>query len=311
MNMKKAKNFIRLLLCLIVVLNTTINTFANPTMLQQVQNIDSNFLINMTNITEQETNLFSPLGDAKLFDFFQNNTPVAYAVVIDGVIVEFSEKESPYACYSNLQYSEKTLYYDYATYGEIVDNTCICFDSNGEIISNNSSEGISTIGVLPGVNPQLQNSHNCVATALSNLIWYWGTHGRSSLIAGRTFENVKNDITTHFNNYGQGFANNVVVNIANVYGQYVSPAVSFSGGAVWSNSSATMISDIDSGYPCLVGFKAAPGSYSTSVGHMTMCFGYYYNGSNLYIVLADGHSASSVTKIWASYNDCTIRVRPS
>ena len=32
---------------------------------------------------------------------------------------------------------------------------------------------------------------------------------------------------------------------------------------------------------------------------------------NFIRLLADGHSASSVTKIWASYNDCTIRVRPS
>ncbi len=27
-------------------------------------------------------------------------------------------------------------------------------------------------------------------------------------------------------------------------------------------------------------------------------------------VLADGHSDSSVTKIWSSYNDCTIKLRP-
>lgn len=307
--MKKMKNIIGILLCLIFIINTTGSAFANPTTLQQVQTIDSNFLINRTDITEQQTDLFSPLGDAKLIDFFQNNVPIAYAIIIDGVVVEFSEKESPYALYSNLQYTERTWYYDYATYGEVVGNESICFNSNGE--SNGEIEyGISTMGVLPGVNPQLQNKHNCIVAALSNLIWYWGTHGRSSLIAGRTFENVKNDITTHFNNYGQHFSNNATIEIARIYGKYVSPAVSFSGGAVWSNSSATMIADIDSGYPCLVGFKAGPSSYSNVEGHMTMCFGYYYSGSNLYIVLADGHVPSSVTKLWTSYNDCTIRVRP-
>ena len=175
-----------------------------------------------------------------------------------------------------------------------------------------SGDGISTRAVLPGVSPQLQNSHNCVAAALSNLIWYWGNHGKSSLITGKTFETVKNNVTTQFNNYGAGFANNAVVAVANLYGKSVSPNVTFSGAAYWSNSSATMTADLDSGYPCLVGFKADPNSpYSNSVGHMTMCFGYYYNYSVLYIVLADGWSNSSVTRRWDSYNDCTIRVRPN
>ena len=43
---------------------------------------------------------------------------------------------------------------------------------------------------------------------------------------------------------------------------------------------------------------------------MTMCFGYYYSGTRLYVKLADGHSTSVVTKIWSTYNDCMISIRP-
>lgn len=305
------KKILSCVLAIIFSLCCICNCFAQDDAVNKVQNIDNLFLTNVSVTSVQETSLLSYLGDARLIDFYENSNPVGYAVIIDNQVVEFSEKASPYLLYSS-DYDNKIFYYDYANYGEIVENSLICFSSDGELLPDVSVEGdIALAGVLPGVSPQLQESHNCVATALSNLIWYWGNHGKSSLISGRTFTNVKNDITTHFNNYGQGFSNNAVLAIANVYGRYVSPAVTFSGGAVWSNSSATMVADIDSGYPCLVGFKAAQGSYSTVVGHMTMCFGYYYSGSNLYIVLADGHSSSSVTKIWASYNDCTIRVRPS
>jgi hypothetical protein len=266
------------------------------------------------NITEEEVVLESPLGNTKLINYYVFDNAVGYAVLVDNCVVEFAEKPSPYYLFD--YYSNNTVYYyDFANYGIVSAGDVICFDSEGYIIdfdsvAQNINDNVSLMGTLPGVTPQLQGSYNCVATALSNIIWYWGNHGRSSLIAGRTFVNVKDDITTHFVNYGSGFANDVVINIANVYGSYVSPTVSFSGGAVWNNSSATLTNDIDSGYPCMLGFKAGS-SYSSTSGHMTMCFGYYYSGGSLYVVLADGHSNSSVTKVWSTYNDCTIRVRPN
>jgi hypothetical protein len=60
----------------------------------------------------------------------------------------------------------------------------------------------------------------------------------------------------------------------------------------------------------MVDFAAAPGSYSESVGHMTMGCGYIMQNSNTYLLaLADGHSSSIVYKLWSSvYNDCIITV---
>ena len=36
----------------------------------------------------------------------------------------------------------------------------------------------------------------------------------------------------------------------------------------------------------------------------------YYSGTRLYVKLADGHSTSIVTKVWSTYNDCMISIRP-
>ena len=60
----------------------------------------------------------------------------------------------------------------------------------------------------------------------------------------------------------------------------------------------------------MVGFAAAPGSYSEGVDHMTMGCGYIMQNSNTYLLaLADGHSPSIVYKLWSSvYNDCIITV---
>lgn len=276
-----------------------------------VRDIDSDFLITSSEIEEDTEVLFSPLGYTELTDFIEGDDYIGYAITIDGVVVEFAQQESPYHKFSDM-YEEYIFYYDYANYGFMDNNMPICFDIDGIIKDQNLlSTDISTRAVLPGVTPQLQESYNCIAAALSNIMWYWGSHGYPSLISGKTFTGVKNSIQSLFVSYGQGFANNAVPQIANLYGSEVSPNVSFNASTVWTNSPATMVNEIDHGYPCMVGFAAGPPpSYSEIAGHMTMCFGYYYSGTTLYIVLADGHSDSSVTKIWSSYNDCTIKLRP-
>ena len=42
-----------------------------------------------------------------------------------------------------------------------------------------------------------------------------------------------------------------------------------------------------------------------------MCYGYYRNGDYFYLRLADGHKSNQVVKLWISYNDCVIIIRPS
>lgn len=276
-----------------------------------VRNIDSSFLLTISEIKEDTEVLFSPLGYTELTDFIKDDDYIGYVITIDGVVVEFAQQESPYHKFSD-KYEDYIFYYDYANYGFMNNDMPICFDIDGKIKNQNLSDtdmGISTQAVLPGVTPQLQGSSNCIVAALANIMWYWGNHGFPSLTSGKSFSGVKNSINSLFVNYGQGYSNNAVPTIAALYGSGVSPNVSFNASTVWTNSPATMVGEIDHGYPCMVGF-AAGSSYSQTVGHMTMCFGYYYSGTIIYIVLADGHSDSSVTKIWSSYNDCTIKLRP-
>lgn len=64
----------------------------------------------------------------------------------------------------------------------------------------------------------------------------------------------------------------------------------------------------------MLGFAAGVGSYSETVGHMTMCYGYKkqnINGNAFYsVLLADGHESKGVYKVWNSkINDCIITLK--
>ncbi len=66
------------------------------------------------------------------------------------------------------------------------------------------------------------------------------------------------------------------------------------------------MTEIDNGRPCMVGF-AAGSDYSPSVGHMTMCYGYFIYSTQKYATVADG-TTGYVSKLWTTYNDCVISI---
>lgn len=106
-------------------------------------------------------------------DFIEGDDYIGYAITIEGVVVEFSQQESPYHKFSDT-YEDYIFYYDYANYGFMNNNMPICFDIDGIIKDQNlldTDTGISTQAVLPGVTPQLQGSYNCIVAALANIMW--------------------------------------------------------------------------------------------------------------------------------------------
>ena len=161
--------------------------------------------------------------------------------------------------------------------------------------------------VLPNVTPQLQQNDNCIVAALANVMYYWSNNGYTALNYMSSFEAIKQAISSLFNN---SYANNSVPSVAEGYVKSCCSSWSVVSNAIWQPSISDYTYEIDRGYPCMVGFAAAPGSYSESVGHMTMGCGYIMQNSNTYLLaLADGHSSSIVYKLWSSvYNDCIITV---
>ncbi|MBQ6680065.1 MAG: hypothetical protein IJM76_08620 [Lachnospiraceae bacterium] len=283
----------------------------------QLIEIDESFFSdsNLELIDHTEDSLVSPLGSAKLIQFYEDTLYKGYCIIVEDAIVEFSSNLSPYTL-TTLSTPESQYYYDFANYGLIDSSFVLCIDSAGNALFDDLQTELVPIadginGIITGVSPQLQLSSNCIAAALANVMWYWNSHGWSSL-APNGFSSLRSNLHSRFSSLG--FANNNVPTVANQYGATCSPRVWFSSNVYWTTSPTYVFYEIDAGYPCMLGYAAGDTSqgltYSTTVGHMTMCFGYYYVGNQLYVTLADGHSSGTKTKIWCIYNDCTISVRP-
>ena len=262
--------------------------------------------------------LESPVGEIVLLtEFINASISYGYAITADEQIIEYACCPSPYYLFveendlSDNIYN--SAYYDYANYG--ISNHKI--DSEGmicEIKNNGFDNGISVCNItIPGVTPKLQNSSNCIVTALANLMWYWGGNNFSKLRPD-SFKNLKSTLQELFLGY-QGYTNNSVPYIAQQYVQSRSSSYRCNSSVYWKVKNdvlAKLRTEINAGYPCLLGYMAHANSpYSATSGHMTMCYGYYISDSITYVRLADGHSSSMVVRVWnATYNDCVIKVRP-
>lgn len=276
-------------------------------------------------ISEYIYPLISETGNQSYLVDFCNEEQVCigYAIVTDDVIIEFAEHESPYELY--LQYLDNGISFEYESgfYSLLCGNGYARLDYSGEIAYclNIPSEytvllvpnsfhnvGLHELnGTISGVIPQMQYSYNCIVAALANVLWYWKSHGYSSLSA--TYDLMKADITYYMNSCG-GYANNYVPSVSNMYVNSCNTHYHCNSSVMWSPAFSSVTTEIDLGYPCMVGFHSGSPYYGNDSGHMTMCYGYMIQSGNMYVNLADGHNSSMVTRLWGSYNNCVISVRP-
>lgn len=167
--------------------------------------------------------------------------------------------------------------------------------------------------VIDGVSPQLQGDSNCLVTAASNVIWYYGNNGYFSLIKNDTFNNVKMSMTNSYI-YNGGIGNNEATPKAfEVYirAKGLSKVYSSNVKLYWYQNATKelMLSEVNEGKPMLLGFKKGS-IYSNTAGHMTMCYGYQVTGGNTYAYLASGHEAYGTFVKWDdTINDCIITIR--
>lgn len=280
-----------------------------------ISEIDPEFQIGSAGtVTEVISEMVSEHGDARLCDIYLDGKPVAYTVRIDTVLVEYSLSPSPYAVYFNGVYSNE-LGYNHSEYFIVESGEIIYLHQNGTVDSGSTELELSSSVVplaspanvtIPGVSHNLQGQKNCIAAALSNVLWYWGENGYPTLRLG-SWQSLLDAIHTRF---GGSFANNRVHIVADAYARSRRSDYRIGGYVHWSPTPNQVQLEINAGRPCMVGFKRGS-DYSDSVGHMTMCYGYYWIGSNFYLRLADGHKSHRVVKLWTSYNDCVITIRPS
>ena len=197
--------------------------------------------------------------------------------------------------------------YDNGNYYIQENNNIYALDEYGNIINNVDSFGVSTRGIIGGVDHQLQGSYYCIPTALANVLYYWSNNGYSALNYKSSFQAMQTDITALF--YGQQTNNNIVPRVVRNYVASYSSQITANAYVHWVSSAEYVKAEIDAGRPCMVGFAAGEGSYSTIEGHMTMCFGYIQTSSYCMLVLGDGHQTYDVYRVWnPAYNDCVISI---
>lgn len=318
--MKKLEKIIVIVMFVVLFNNTSVPIIANDN-----DAIENDFLVEFINLVSNSNEEFYDWkngdiifnSDLYLFDASEVSAGL-YSIYIEGVydgyliadidkriVYEFSHSSIPYSVVEDDLDSVECLLYEMGNYGILYNGSKICFDESGNIY-HAENIGISTLDyIIPGVSPQLQNSNNCIVAALSNVIWFWGNNGYNGLISGLTFEQLKTKIDTKMLNAG-GYTNR---NVQGVYNAYViEKSYTPSCDVIWSPTVHDMVNEVANGRPCMLGF-AAGSTYSESVGHMTMCYGYQYiAGGTYYSIVADGHTTAKVYKVWNQYNDCVIKM---
>lgn len=282
---------------------------------EKIKLMDSEYELSCDEPDEFFTHLINSDVDDKVYlvEFLRDGKSHGYAIATNKDIYEYSTSPSPYYRYVELNDLSEDIYvsayYSMACY--YIDSLRI--DSEGYLYYNDLTleNEISTCdNTISGVTPQLQNTHNCIVAALANVFWYWGGNNFSSM-RPKTFAAMLNTIDSLFTAYN-GYTNNSVPYIAQQYVKTRSSSYSCNSSVYWSSSydvKTKLKTEINAGYPCMLGYASGSGYYST--GHMTMCYGYYTSGSTMYVRLADGHQQTEVVRAWSStYNDCVIKVRP-
>ncbi len=253
-----------------------------------------------------------PLDDValELLMYYDGDEYIGYTIwdSVNNALCEISKSYPSYVVYmqNNPEIEDAAYVYSNGNYSIVTEDTIVYLDEFGNEYDMSESN-TSTYGLLPNVNPQLQGSNNCIVAAVANLFYYWSQHGYSQLNYRNSYAGMKSQIDSLFDGY---YANNSIPSVASRYVRECGLSNTVTSNVYWDPSISRVTNEIDAGRPCLVGF-AAGSSYSSTVGHMTMCCGYEcYNGYQYIIAVVDGHNVDVVYKNWSyTYNDCVITVQ--
>lgn len=267
-----------------------------------------------------------------LFKIEKNGQYLGYVIVrvADQIILESALCDIPYKIPESGVYTMTDVkwVYDYANHGVSVDGQTPVYITDSAMQQsvrdgyfNFEAELQTTVSpqtVLRSVPVYLQNSYNCIVCAVSHLLLYWNNNGFSGLTPTTNtqakFETLMDTVDGYFSSYAN---NNIPTALASYAVGRSTPLIDGNvyyvvGTNDWSPTYNKIKNEIAAGRPFLLGFAAGEGSYSTTVGHMTLCVGAASTNAELhYLKVVDGHSPSIVTKYWdADINDfiCTVTV---
>lgn len=276
-------------------------------------NIEFTTFIDYSYFERKAIKNYEGIDEYSLYKFFDNDLYIGYLIWNDkeNSLCEISKSFVPYDKYlsnlDNSQVLQMEFLYENGNYAVIDNEYIYYFNEAGEVYNKRSIENeISLASQLPNLNPQLQNSSNCIVAAAANVLFYYSENGYSFL--GRSsFEIIKAELAGLF---GYTYTNNKVPLVLDKYVKNCTSSYQVDSTVYWKPDISVISVAISNKNPCMVGFAAGSGYYSDTEGHMTMCCGYQYAGGGTHLIaIADGWSESVVYKTWsAKYNDCVITV---
>ena len=251
--------------------------------------------------------LVTPFGEGSLMVFTNTRREeIGYMISVDSTILEFSEAPSPY---KNVKPGEdERLYYQPGVHSKVDADAAAKILAAPQNLEDQTEKATLPMTraayLLSNITCNLRGNYDSVVAALSNVMWYWGDHGYSSLTSGMSFSDVEDDIDYLFSG---SYSGGNVLSVANTYAGMYTSSNYFTGGATWYPNYYDAYSEIDADYPCMVAFASGNSPYTWE--RMTMCFGYTYSTAGNYVIVADGQTASAVYQLWTSYNNCVIKLR--
>lgn len=241
--------------------------------------------------------LYDITGVIKRAELYYIRNPGCGYVIIstDGTILEFANGLPAYdkfcGTYTKAMYDKGGYFLD-------VSGAIVRLYSDGSVVKTSDSQSRTILDMTAN----LQGSYWCIPTAIANIMWYWNAHGFPGLADG-SFSGVQEEITGIM---GSSVTSNS--GIASAVAVYTSSKMRTGSARSISATYASIVSEINAGRPCLLGF-ANGGGYSSA--HMTACCGYYTTSYGDFAVVVDGHSSSRVYRTWGTYNDYVGQIKIS
>lgn len=282
------------------------------TYLIDISEYDDSYFIEEDFFIQKKLDLYDADLEKNVYEFFtfgNNNIVEGYVILrtSDKTIIESSVTNiMPY----NYEKKDIDYVYNYYDYGYVNLDGSIVYrskleevDEKFDLIINQNMRKIQ----LPNAKIYLQKSHNCIACAMAHAVVYYKYNGYPnicSVINQNGFESLMAILESNMNSVG-GMANK---NISLAFAKYAENSLGnkyrILSNGITSPSYATLKNAITNGFPVMLGY-AAGSPYSSIYGHMTLCIGAANLAvENEYVIIIDGHSSSTVTRLWNSlYND--------
>lgn len=255
-----------------------------------------------------------------LFEFRKNGHYRGYVIVraADMRILESALCEIPYNIDAKADANVKFVY-DFGNHGVSVGGGTPVYITEADATDELQNAYFNYGGgadvcetqetVFSNVPIHFQNSANCIVCACAHLLLYWNRNGYSGLTptvsTQAQFTSLMEAVDVRFTSY----ANNKIPGVLSGYADDRGFTVQATN--IWDPTLEDAHTEISADRPFLLGF-AAGSSYSSTVGHMTVCVGIsttYLEGD--YVKVVDGHSSSLVTQYWDDeINDyiCSVTV---